>query len=154
MVTRKPILYEKANLHEQTLKAGELAVRQKEEDIRMLKLQLVELQRQVMVTRKQLPRMPALAHAVVRLQAELKGERRATEALCRELESPSNSGRWKNLPGDDPDREQLLAKTAVLDERLNAKKEVLPPARVRRRLELAAQRLGRAPLALELGLRG
>ena len=119
------ILYEKANLQEQTLKAGELAVRQKEEDIRMLKLQLVELQRQVMVTRKQLPRMPALAHAVVRLQAELKGERRATEALCRELESPSNSGRWRTLPGEDPDREQLLAKTAVLDERLNAKKEAL-----------------------------
>ena len=73
----------------------------------MLKLQLVELQRQVMVTRKQLPRMPALAHAVVRLQAELKGERRQTEALCRELESPANSGRWRTLPGDDPDREQV-----------------------------------------------
>ena len=49
------ILYEKVNLQEQTIKYGELGVRQREEDIRMLKLQLCELQRQVVVSRKQLP---------------------------------------------------------------------------------------------------
>jgi len=90
-----------------------------------LKLQLFELQRQVVVSRKQLPQMPTLADAVVKLKAELKKERRATESLCKGLESPSNNGRWRSLPGDDPDREQLLAKTAVLEERLNLKKEAL-----------------------------
>ena len=119
------ILYEKVNLQEQTIKGGELGVRQKEEDIRMLKLQLVELQRQVVVSRKQLPQMPALADAVVRLKDELKVERQVTESLCKGLESPSNGGRWRALSGDDPDREQLLAKTAVLEERLNLKKEAL-----------------------------
>ena len=48
-----------------------------------------------------------------------------TDSLCKDLESPSNDGRWRSLPGDDPDREQLLAKTAVLEERLNLKKEAL-----------------------------
>ena len=40
------ILYEKVNLQEQTIKCGELGIRQKDRDIRMLKLQLSELQRQ------------------------------------------------------------------------------------------------------------
>ena len=119
------ILYEKVNLQEQTIQSGELGVRQKDEDIRMLRLQLAEVQRQVLVTRKQLPQIPTLATKVVSLKQELQQERERTEALCRELESPSNSGRWRALPGDDPDREQLLAKTAVLEERLNMKKEAL-----------------------------
>lgn len=119
------ILYEKVNLQEQTIKYGELGVRQREEDIRMLKLQLCELQRQVVVSRKQLPQMPALATAVVKLKGELSHERQVTESLCKDLESPSNDSRWRSLPGDDPDREQLLAKTAVLEERLNLKKEAL-----------------------------
>ncbi len=119
------ILYEKVNLQEQTIKCGELGVRQKDEDIRMLKLQLCELQRQVIVSRKQLPQMPALADAVVKLKGELSRERQMTDSLCKDLESPSNDGRWRSLPGDDPDREQLLAKTSVLEERLNLKKEAL-----------------------------
>jgi len=117
------ILYEKANLQEATLKKGELAVREKEEAIRMQKLQGAELERQVMVSRKRLPSMPELAEEVVSLQNSLRLERMATEQLCKDLETPSNSDRWRALPGEDPDYDQLAAKMAVLQERLNTKKE-------------------------------
>jgi hypothetical protein len=48
-----------------------------------------------------------------------------TEMLCRDLETPSNSDRWRQLEGEDPDMEQLAAKVQVLEERLNDKKEQL-----------------------------
>ncbi|GMI18091.1 hypothetical protein TrLO_g1215 [Triparma laevis f. longispina] len=119
------ILYEKANLQEQTMKQGEIAIQQKDEDIRMLKLQLAEIQRQIEVTRNKLPDGPELADKIVMLQQELQMERAITKQHCDELEDPGNTERWRELQGDDPDSEQLLAKIQVLEERLNSKKENL-----------------------------
>ncbi|GMH49546.1 hypothetical protein TrRE_jg4562 [Triparma retinervis] len=119
------ILYEKANLQEQTMKQGEIAIQQKDEDIRMLKLQLAEITRQIEVTRHKLPDGPEMAEKIVQLQQELTMERSITKHLCDDLEDPGNADRWRELQGDDPDSEQLLAKIQVLEERLNEKKEKL-----------------------------
>jgi len=119
------ILYEKANLQEQTMKQGEIAIQQKDEDIRMLKLQLAETTRQIEVTRHKLPDGPEMADKIVQLQQELTMERAITKHLCDDLENPGNTDRWRELQGDDPDSEQLLAKVQVLEEHLNEKKEKL-----------------------------
>mmetsp|Transcript_7128 Transcript_7128/g.25489 ORF Transcript_7128/g.25489 Transcript_7128/m.25489 type:complete len:571 (+) Transcript_7128:597-2309(+) len=119
------ILYEKVNLQEFTIKSGDVGVRQRTEDARALRLKLAEVQRHVAVARKQLPQLPLLAKAVVDCKAELRLARASTEQLCSDLESPANLTRWRTLPGDDADRDALAAKTAVLEERLNAKKEAL-----------------------------
>jgi chromosome segregation ATPase len=119
------ILYEKSNIQEQTIKKGEIEIRKREDEIRMLHLELAEVQRQIEVTRKQMPRMPAYAEQILGLQQELAMEREMTEMLCRDLETPSNADRWRQLEGEDPDREQLQAKVQVLEERLNDKKEQL-----------------------------
>lgn len=119
------ILYEKSNIQEATLKQGEIGIREREEEIRMLNLQLAELQRQIEVTRKQMPKMPEYAEQILGLQQELSMEREMTEMLCRDLETPSNEDRWRPLGGEDPDTEQLVAKVQVLEERLNDKKEQL-----------------------------
>jgi len=119
------ILYEKSNLQEQTLKRGEIEIRKREDEIRMLHLELAELQRQIEVTRKQMPKMPMYAEQILQLQQELAMEREMTEMLCRDLETPSNQDRWRQLEGEDPDMEQLAAKIQVLEERLNDKKEQL-----------------------------
>ena len=92
----------------------------------MLKLQLSELQRQAVNSRKQLPQVPALVDTILELRSALEKERCTTESLCRCMESPSNHVRWhSSLRGDDPDREHLLAKIGVLEERLSLKKETL-----------------------------
>ena len=119
------ILYEKANVQEQTLKQGEIALTAKEEGLRGLRLQVAELQRQIEVTRKHIPNMPEYAAKIVQLQKDLKEEHEVVDALCKNLEDPSNLGRWRELGGDDPDAEQLAAKIQVLEERLNEKKEQL-----------------------------
>ena len=69
--------------------------------------------------------MPEYAAKIVQLQKDLKEEREVVDALCRNLEDPSNLGRWRELAGEDPDAEQLSAKIQVLEERLNEKKEQL-----------------------------
>ena len=119
------ILYEKANIQEQTLKKGEISLTKKEDSLRTLSLQLAELQRQIEVTRKHIPNMPEYAAKILSLQEQLKDEREVVQALCENLENPANLGRWRPLGGDDPDAEQLAAKIQVLEERLNDKKEQL-----------------------------
>lgn len=119
------ILYEKANLQESTLKKGETAVREREEELRALKLELKEVERQLMVTRKQLPQMPQMAEKATKLREQLNEEQKKTEKLCKDLESPENTERWRSLGGEDPDLEQLTAKVSVLEARLHEKKEQL-----------------------------
>ena len=101
------------------------AVSELSEKLRMAKLEVAELQREIQVTRKILPTMPELAETVLDLQKKLAMERQTTEKLCAQLETPDNPDRWRPLEGEDPDEEQLHAKIQVLEERLNNKKEQL-----------------------------
>eukprot|EP01029_Cantina_marsupialis_P005198 TRINITY_DN15594_c0_g1_i1.p1 TRINITY_DN15594_c0_g1~~TRINITY_DN15594_c0_g1_i1.p1 ORF type:complete len:914 (+),score=315.90 TRINITY_DN15594_c0_g1_i1:113-2854(+) len=117
------VLYEKKNIQEETLQQGEVAIREKDEEIRMLRIQVAEFQRQIEVARKELPKMPMYAKHILQLSAELQREEKRIEDLCVELETPVNSDRWRELPGEDPDVDQLKAKLQVLDQRFEEKKE-------------------------------
>ncbi|GBG31177.1 Coiled-coil domain-containing protein 146 [Hondaea fermentalgiana] len=119
------ILYEKANIQEETLKRGEIGLRDQEEAIRLEKIAIAELERSLQTTRKRLPVVPELAEKVLALKRDLAHERSLTEKLCADLETPENADRWRALLGDDPDLEQLQAKLQVLNHRLNGKKEHL-----------------------------
>ncbi|EGZ30262.1 hypothetical protein PHYSODRAFT_477524 [Phytophthora sojae] len=119
------ILYEKSNLQEQALSAGETGLTRKDQEIRVLKIELADLQRQLENARRQLPHLPELAQRIMSLQEELKQEKDVTELLCRDLETPKNNDRWRALGGEDPDEEQLSAKLAYLEERYHHKKEQL-----------------------------
>ena len=119
------ILYEKSNMQQAVLKKGEVAIREREEEIRMLDLQVADLCREIEVTRRKLPRVPELEQEIVLLQTQLEDERRLGEKLSVELEAPENSKRWRKLEGKDPEPEDLAAKLQVLEERVNDKKEQL-----------------------------
>lgn len=119
------ILYEKSNMQQTVLRKGELAIREREEEIRMLDLQVAELCREIEVTRRKLPKVPELEGQIVTLQAQLEEERHLSDELSGELEAPENSKRWRKLEGKDPEPEDLAAKLQVLEERVNDKKEQL-----------------------------
>ena len=59
------ILYEKSNIQENILKNGEQKIREKEEKIKMINLELKERQRQLTVVHKQIPDVPKLASEVI-----------------------------------------------------------------------------------------
>ena len=119
------ILYEKSNVQEQTLKQGEMLLQELDQSIRMLRLELAELSRQIEVTQHQMPQVPQRQSTIDDLRRQLEVERDATTKMCADLETPENQQRWRLLKGADPDGEQLQAKVKVLEERLNEKKEQL-----------------------------
>lgn len=119
------ILYEKSNIQESVQKKGEKEIRAKEDEIRMLNLELAEVQRMIEVVRKQIPLMPTLANEILSLKAELDAAKSEQKELSDQIQDPSNRARYRELPGEDPDQEALEAKIQVLEERLNNKKEEL-----------------------------
>merc|ERR1711981_113560 len=60
------ILWEKSNIQEKLLKKGEAAMLAKAEEIRILKIHLTEVQRQLQVVQKKIPEVPKLAEDVLR----------------------------------------------------------------------------------------
>lgn len=119
------ILYEKANIQENILKNGEQEIRKKEDDIRMLSLELSEKQRSLEVERQKMPDVPIYSEQVVSKNNELQIVKLKVKDLSEQLEDPMNVERFRDLGGEDPDQESLQIKIQVLEERLNNKKEAL-----------------------------
>lgn len=119
------ILYEKSNIQESILKNGETEIKRLEDDVKMIKIEISELARKIEVSRKSIDIVPKLADSVIQLKNELDLEKQKERKLAEELENPENKERLKELGGEDPDQEALLAKCQVLEERLNSKKENL-----------------------------
>lgn len=115
------ILYEKANVHAHTLVRGEGALAVVRGELRMLRIEAADVERQVALAQRRLPEVPALAERITELQAELGRARGQTEALCLELERSNGPGvqRWRLLGGDDPDSESLTAAITALEHRLD-----------------------------------
>merc|ERR1719305_1891079 len=73
------ILWEKSNIQEKLLKKGEDAMLAKEQgDLRILKIDLAEVQRQLQVVQRRIPEVPKLAEEVVRLRDQLQEVRKKT----------------------------------------------------------------------------
>eukprot|EP00002_Diphylleia_rotans_P011919 TRINITY_DN2344_c0_g1_i2.p1 TRINITY_DN2344_c0_g1~~TRINITY_DN2344_c0_g1_i2.p1 ORF type:complete len:930 (+),score=260.77 TRINITY_DN2344_c0_g1_i2:170-2959(+) len=119
------ILYEKLNIQESISKNGNIEMRKREQEIRMLNLLVANLEREVAVTRKLLPQIAQYESEIVTMQNHLLFERKRVDKLSKELESPTNTKRWRPLEGKDPDPEELQAKLQSLEERLNEKQEQL-----------------------------
>ena len=69
--------------------------------------------------------MPKLAEKVIELNKELDAKKLEVQELSEIIENPEKHPNAKDLEGEDPDTEALLAKIQVLEERLNNKKESL-----------------------------
>jgi uncharacterized coiled-coil DUF342 family protein len=120
------ILWEKSNIQEKLLKKGEDAMLTKAEEIRGLKIDLQEVQRQLHVVQKKIPEVPKLVEEVVSLREQVSSVRKRADELSRELENPNSSLRkWRKLGGEDLDSDSLRKKIQDLEERLNDKKESL-----------------------------
>lgn len=141
------ILYEKAHIQEAMLRKGDEELKKREEEVKALTLDIADIQRKIEIARKRIPSLSVYAattRTLEELQKQLQAERAATAELGRQLETPSTpqtettgrmldlksdgplaDSRSRKLKGLDPEPEQLAAKTEMLEERLNEKKEQL-----------------------------
>jgi len=119
------ILYEKSNIQEQILRNGELQLNARAGELRILHIELSKYEWLYGVTTKLLPELPKFKKEIDVLRAALDEERKRSEVLSYELESPSNESRYRLLAGKDLTPEEMHVKITQLEDRLNVKKEQL-----------------------------
>jgi len=119
------ILYEKANIQEAILHSGQVELRKREQEIRMLHINLADLARHKEVKLKLRDTVPGFEAEIKKLNLELKSEREEGEKLSKALVTPNNESRWRWVRQEPPDPDELRDKIRLLDERLNDKQEQL-----------------------------
>eukprot|EP00921_Rhytidocystis_pertsovi_P001539 GHVQ01002623.1.p1 GENE.GHVQ01002623.1~~GHVQ01002623.1.p1 ORF type:complete len:933 (+),score=126.79 GHVQ01002623.1:131-2929(+) len=119
------VLWEKSNMQEKLLRKGQDAMLQKDEQLRIQKIQLEETARQLYAQQKLIPQVPKLVKEALELKQQLVEERNRAETLSQEFEKPSSGTLKLELPGENPDSETIHARLQILEDRLNVKKEAL-----------------------------
>eukprot|EP00698_Gefionella_okellyi_P003771 TRINITY_DN13508_c0_g1_i1.p1 TRINITY_DN13508_c0_g1~~TRINITY_DN13508_c0_g1_i1.p1 ORF type:complete len:877 (-),score=280.18 TRINITY_DN13508_c0_g1_i1:69-2699(-) len=117
------LLYEKIKIQQSTLQNGEIQYRQRMQDIRILKLKIADLKRELHILKASVANIDSLRNEVYHLQRELLQERTKVKALSEELENPMNVHRWRKLEGSDPSTYELIQKVQALQKRLITKTE-------------------------------
>ncbi|KAF1792309.1 hypothetical protein GQ600_27877 [Phytophthora cactorum] len=117
------LLYEKLKIQQSTLSKGEAQYQERLQDIRVLKLKVTDLKRELYIAKHQVGQADELKREVYHLQRELLQEKTKVKALSEELENPMNVHRWRKLEGSDPATYELLQKIQTLQKRLIQKTE-------------------------------
>merc|ERR1712127_263282 len=117
------LLYEKIKIQQSTLKKGEVQYRERIEDIRILKLKINDMKRELQLLSSSVSNLDSLRNEVYHLQRELLQEKTKVKALSEELENPMNVHRWRKLEGSDPATYEMIQKIQTLQKRLIAKTE-------------------------------
>ena len=117
------LLHEKIEIMSSILKKGEAQYRDRDEDVRILRIHVRDLRRQLSLANRAAGQVGELQREVVRLQQEIMQERTKVKALSEELENPMNVHRWRKLEGSDPATYELIQKVQTLQKRLINKTE-------------------------------
>lgn len=105
--------------------AGTVALQRCDDDMRLLRLEVAELQRSLSVTHKTAPDVVSYDRQIAALKADVLRARNEAEGLGAALETPAECrDRWRVLPGRLPSREELAARVAAIEERLAARKDL------------------------------
>jgi len=106
-----------------TLSKGETQYKERLEDIRLLKIKVADLKRELVIANATAGATSELKKELVRLQRALLGEQTKVKALSEELENPMNVHRWRKLEGSDPATYEMIQKVQTLQRRLITKTE-------------------------------
>ncbi len=117
------LLYEKIKIQQSTLNKGEVQYHERLEDIRVLKIKIKDLKRELANIRSKVSKVDTLKNEVYHLERQLLQERTKVKALSEELENPMNIHRWRKLEGSDPTAFEMIQKIQTLQKRLIAKTE-------------------------------
>jgi hypothetical protein len=128
-------LYEKCNIQENILKNGQVELSKREEEIRAMAIQLGDLQREIEICQKQLPKVKEAEEELASLREQFEDEKWRLELLEEDLVDPKNESRWRKLgvvksgPGVSEqaveNADELLAKEQELEQKLYREHERL-----------------------------
>jgi len=117
------LLHEKTKLQQSTMMKGEEHYKARQDDIRVMKLELSKMRREKRILLTSVKSCEELRRQVFTTQRELLRERTRCRALEEELENPMNIHRWRRLEGSDPSSFELIQQVHALQKRLIQKTE-------------------------------
>mmetsp|Transcript_40025 Transcript_40025/g.89752 ORF Transcript_40025/g.89752 Transcript_40025/m.89752 type:complete len:912 (+) Transcript_40025:82-2817(+) len=117
------LLYEKLKIQMSTLRTGEAQYGARLEDLRVLRLKVKDLMRELALSRSQGGSVDDSRRELIAAQKELLLEKAKVKALSDELENPLNVHRWRKLEGSDPATYEMIQKIQTLQKRLIKKTE-------------------------------
>merc|ERR1719380_517797 len=117
------LLYEKLKIQTSTLRKGEAQYNERVQELRILKLKVADLKRELQIASNGAGQLDDLKREVYHCQRELLQEKTKVKALSEELENPMNVHRWRKLEGSDPATYEMIQKIQTLQKRLIAKTE-------------------------------
>uniref|UniRef100_A0A1A9VFT5 Cilia- and flagella-associated protein 58 central coiled coil domain-containing protein n=1 Tax=Glossina austeni TaxID=7395 RepID=A0A1A9VFT5_GLOAU len=117
------LLKEKLQITQTALDQGQTQYNQRVEDIRLLKMELSNLQTERECLSRALKSTADMREEIIRLQRALNQERVRVRSLTEDAKTPTGVHRWRILKGEDPNKFQLLAKVQMLQRR-NLKLEI------------------------------
>jgi chromosome segregation ATPase len=117
------LLYEKLNIMAATLRTGEGQYNARLNDIRLLRIKVRDLQRELALANSSNHGVEDIRRELFTTTRELLSEKIKVKALSGELENPLNVHRWRKLEGSDPATYEMVQKVQTLQKRLIAKTE-------------------------------
>merc|ERR1719181_609113 len=117
------LLYEKLKIQMSTLRKGEAQYAARVQDVRVLRLKVRDMQRELTIKDGSSNQLDDLRRELIAAQRELLQEKTKVKALSEELKNPMNVHRWRKLEGSDPATYEMIQKIQTLQKRLIAKTE-------------------------------
>ncbi|KAJ3409840.1 hypothetical protein HDV05_004193 [Chytridiales sp. JEL 0842] len=119
------ILYERFNIQAGVMTKGEAALKDREEDLRQLRIVKSELERRLELKKKKRPEVIELRQRLEQLNEEHAQAKARVAELSARMESPEDPDRCRDLGGKDPDPGELTEKIKKLELMLAEKEEKL-----------------------------
>ena len=119
------ILTEQFNRHEEIMRNGEIELRRREEEIKLLNLQLNDFNRQIALMNRKLPQIKAYNKEIEELKLQIEKESKDVDDITRKLEVPSEQERKRSYCGKDFTLKELEEKVKTYEQRIHAKEQQL-----------------------------
>lgn len=112
------LLKEKISIIQMALDRGESQYAKRLEDIRLLKIEIQNLQSQRDLLARGMENTADMRQEVLQLNRTLTQERVRSKALENEMLTPMNVHRWRKLYGEDPEKFDLIERVNALQKRI------------------------------------
>jgi hypothetical protein len=124
------LVTEQFNRHEWVMKRGEVQLREREEEAKLLALQLNDFHRQIDLMKRKVPQLRAYDTELADLEQQIGREQGDVDKITEKLESPDLRERQRAYCGRDFSLKELDEKVSLYEQRINGKEQQLWEKRI------------------------
>ena len=119
------IIYEQFNRHQEIMRQGEVAITEKEEEIKLLNNQLRDFTRRIDIMQRKIPQLRSYKEEIRKLKKQIRVEKKEVDDLTQKIEIPNLKERKRAYCGRDFTLKELEDKVSLYEQRINSKEQQL-----------------------------